>query len=429
MSLTQNSKTFSDSITLMLAPAILGHSAHAVKSDGRSLILGVARTGAKFTNHNHRATGDAVSDLIQKGFLIPVLQREIAAELRALKVMDVKYIHEHARNPDTGEQSADLDLYRRLGKMAREIDPDALISFGASRNGPEIAKAIEARGEIARTEQARLPLTDGGAHFVTSQAAIELQIVTDMERQGFVRINPEAGTFDILRDLGDYVPSGTNESVALEVHSTAGGGNYGPSSAKAQIDTLQWSIAARKDQKLPFEVEWVQTARSAFLTYYLANVVPWGVRNLGRMNITLLFGFSPWLPFPETYGAFRTVVEAARNIAPEISGMVPLRVSVTVGAAVLPKYALQNVRRMDVGTFAGQFLGPMERLIHYASQPDSGVDVVRVGMEDAPYLVDLSGRVVPATNLLLVERARAHLESARASLVTDPAELARFWAV
>jgi hypothetical protein len=43
----------------------------------------------------------------------------------------------------------------------------------------------------------------------------------------------------------------------------------------------------------------------------------------------------------------------------------------------------------------------MERLLAFASQPDSAVDIVRVGMEDTPYILDPSGVLLPATNLLL----------------------------
>ncbi|MEO1343669.1 MAG: hypothetical protein AAFV74_05905 [Pseudomonadota bacterium] len=106
-----------------------------------------------------------------------------------------------------------------------------------------------------RTRHAGLSIADGGAEFVPSQAAIELQIVTDLERQGFVQIDHASGDWKLLRDLKEYVPSGCIEGAKLEVHSTTGGGNYGASSASVQMDTLNWSIARRRELGLPFEVE------------------------------------------------------------------------------------------------------------------------------------------------------------------------------
>ncbi|OOK68313.1 hypothetical protein BZL29_6992 [Mycobacterium kansasii] len=59
-----------------------------------------------------------------------------------------------------------------------------LISFGASRNGVEVKEAIRRYGEWERISQSALPLHLGGAHFVTGQAAVELQIILDLERRG-----------------------------------------------------------------------------------------------------------------------------------------------------------------------------------------------------------------------------------------------------
>lgn len=389
---------------------------------------GVSRTGAKFTPNNHKDTGDRAFDLINSGDLIEVEQDRIEAELRTFKALDVKYIHEHARNPVTHEQSADTEIYKQFAKLARSVDPSAMLSFGASRNGAEISQAIKAENELARTRHAALPFEQGGAEFVTSQAAIELQIVTDLERQGFVQIEHETGEWTVLRDLRDYVPSGTVEGAGLEVHSTTGGGNYGSSSAAVQLETLKWSIARRRELGVPFEVEWVQHGRSSFLTWFLVHGLEQGLSTIGRLNITLLFGFSPKLPFPKRYSDFKRVVNTARSVpfTGKNGERAPLKVSIAVGAAVLPHHALQHVCEMDVGPLKGQILHPMERLVGYAAMADSGVDILRVGMEDTPFLVDRSQRVVPASNSQLVEHARELLNKCEARVLTDPEMVSDF---
>ncbi|MDJ0821022.1 MAG: 3-keto-5-aminohexanoate cleavage protein [Paracoccaceae bacterium] len=392
------------------------------------LILGVARTGAKFTPLNHKLTGDRVFDAISAGDMIPVDYDEIAREYEALYDLDVRYIHEHARNPETREQTTDLDVYAEVARIARAHAPDALTSFGGSRNGQEVSQAIREQGELARIAQAGLAPRDGGADFVTTQAAIELQIVTDMERQGYIRVYPEEGTFEVLRDLSDYVPSGTIEEAKLAVHSTAGGANYGKSSAVVQMDTLKWTIDRRAALGRAYEVEWVQEARSSFLTWYMANAMPEGLRRVGRLNITLLFGFSERLRFPETYASFQRLVRKARAIAnrAEAGDTRPLKVSVSVGAAVLPQHAAAHIRPLDVGAMAGKLMGPMERLAAYASQPDSGVDILRVGIEDTPYMLDPDGRLMPATNAAMALRAREVMAENGATPMLDPDRLATF---
>lgn len=392
------------------------------------LILGVARTGAKFTPCNHKQTGNRVFDAISAGDMIQVEAENIEAEMKDLYGMDVRYIHEHARNPESREQTTDLDVYRTVSRIARKVAPDAILSFGGSRNGREVGAAIERDGEIARVAQAGFSLSEGGAPFVTTQAAIELQIVTDMENQGYIKIFPDDGRYTVLRPLEDYVPSGDIEVAKLAVHSTDGGGNYGPSSAAIQFETLKWTIEARERLGLPYEVEWVQEARSSFLTWYLANGLKKNVRQIGRLNITLLFGFSPRLPFPETYTDFRRLVKKAKAIADPVEGGndTPLAISVSVGAAVLPQHAARHLRPVDVGPLAGTPLGPMDRIAVYASQPDADVDILRVGLEDTPFVLDPSGRPLPATNSELVHRARRIIDQHGVAPVTATAKLAQF---
>ena len=392
----------------------------------KKLLLGCAATGAKYTPCNHRVLGNRVRDAINAGDLIACTRDEVACEMRHLHDAGVRYHHHHARNPQTREQSCSLALYREIGNLARECAPHAALSFGGSRNGPEIDQAVSEHGEWARIAHVRLSLDEGGAHFVTAQAAVELQIARDAERKGFVRFNEATGDFKVLRHLAEYVPDATIAPTRLEVNASCQARNYGASSPSIQLSVLRRTIAARIANGLPFEVEWVQAAPSHFLTWFATHVLSPSVAQCGRLNITVLFGFSPKLPFPENYADFRRTVGQALRVAEGANP--PLKVSVICGAAVLPQHAAKHIRPLDVGPLAGLPLGPMERLVAYACQPDSGVDGVRVGLEDSPYMLDGSGRVMPTTNLFLAERAVQLIDIHGAEIIQDRHEVANWLA-
>jgi len=264
-----------------------------------SVILGSAVTGAKFTPLNHHDTGNIVMDRICRGDDIPVGERELARETRALYNLGCRYFHYHARNFETREQTTENCFYARVGRLVRSICPEMLVSFGASRNGSEVIKNISRHGEWERVSQAAIPLQEGGAHFVTTQAAIELQVICDLERKLGRRIEPghvESAAF--LEEVWTYTPSAHVESMVLETNSTANGGNYGLSSPAAQIEVYSRAIKARNDAHLLHEVEWVQFARSFAMTRMAIERPEIGLGGNGHLNVTILFGFSPRLPFP-----------------------------------------------------------------------------------------------------------------------------------
>jgi hypothetical protein len=384
----------------------------------KKLVLGCALTGAKFTPKNHRITGDDTLDAICRGDRIPTTFDQVEREAVALYRGGCRYLHIHARNPKTREQSCDNSIYAAYNQRLVRKLPDLILSYGGSRNGLEIHDAIKRDGEWARISQAALPIEDGGAHFVTIQAAIELQIVTDLERRGYVRIDEQTGRFDWLKSVHDYVPSGEISEASISVYSTAGGKHYGSSSARTQYISLQDAITSRHCLGLPQEVEWVQFARSHVMTALACTAMNPGLQDSGRLNITLLFGFSPKLPFPLTYGEFQHVVATARSIETARTTDKPFRLSISVGAAVLPQHAARYVAPLDVGPRPGRLVSPLERLIAYASQPDSGVDLVRFGMEDTPYLVDARGTLHAADNLMLMKVAVDEIEANGAEVVT-----------
>ncbi len=62
-------------------------------------------------------------------------------------------------------------------------------------------------GEWEQVSHCAIPLHLGGAHFVTIQAAIELQVICELEKQGASSTSTYASSPAFLADLRDYQPS------------------------------------------------------------------------------------------------------------------------------------------------------------------------------------------------------------------------------
>jgi uncharacterized protein (DUF849 family) len=391
----------------------------------KELILGCCSTGAKYTPNNHKATGDRILDRICSGFDVPSRLEKLMSEASGIYRLGCRYYHYHARNPVSFEQTTDIQVYRNVSLYLQAFFPDMLISFGASRNGSEVMANIARSGEWERIRHADLPLSQGGAHFVTSQAAIELQIIRDFENQ-FGGLTPDYMTSTrFFDDIMAYRPSSRLEDVVMETNSTANGNNYGRSSPEVQFRTYSRALDARRRHGLLQEVEWVQYLRSFAMTRFASERPELSLGSGGQINITLLFGFSPRLPFPKTYGEFRSVVQAAKSLELDRCGNRVRRITVTVGAAVLPQHAKKAVTPIDVGACRGRDACAVRRLAAYAAQEDSGVDVLRVGMEDTPYTLDGSGRLQSTDNIELCWIAAREIRRNGAELITDPAVVRR----
>jgi hypothetical protein len=386
----------------------------------KSLILGCASTGAKFTPRNHRPTGDALLDAICAGATIKTSPALLVAEAEALYGLGCRYYHYHARNERTHEQTTSNDVYQRLSRHLQGRCKEMLVSFGASRNGVEVRDSIQRFGEWERVSQCSLPLHLGGAHFVTMQAAVELQIIRDLERQFGSLSLDDVDSSRFGETLLKYQPSAEELETQLEAYSTSGGADYGRTSPLIQLAVYMSAIEARRRLSLCDEVEWVQTLSSYAMTRFAIEHPAMRLGGRGQLNVTLLFGFTPRLPFPRTYSEFRDVVRTAKRLEYSIDEpkVRKRRVTITVGAAVLPQQAREYFLPMDVGPSRGQPACALRRLAAYAAQPDSEVDVLRVGMEDTPYAVDEQGLLQLADNITLADIAIREAESNGAAIET-----------
>lgn len=387
----------------------------------KSVIVGCASTGAKFTPDNHRATGDVILDSICTGAMIKTSAHASIAEAEALYSMGCRYYHYHARNPLTHEQTTENQIYQEVSRAVQRRCSDMLISFGASRNGREVREMIRRFGEWERVSQCALPLHLGGAHFVTIQAAVELQIICELERQHGPLEHDSIRSLDFLHMITAHEPSGYMQDTRLDTHSTSKGADYGKTSPLIQFQVYGDAVAARKRLGLFHEVEWVQLYRSHAMTRYAVEHPDIRLGSSGQLNITLLFGFSPRLPFPESYAEFKAVVDAAKSLEYDLAepGVKKRHVTVSVGAAVLPQQASEHFKPLDVGPRRGTRACALRRLASYAAQPDSEVDILRVGMEDTPYTVDSAGRVHITDNLQLLSSAMKELEANGAAIELD----------
>jgi hypothetical protein len=422
--LTRSDGPVSGQLALNPCPGYWMH--HGVRvGEQKRLYLGCGSTGAKFTPKNHQATGNETLDRILQGMYLAVGVDAILGETAELYERGVRYLHWHPRNPATREQSCDLPLFREFSLKLRQQFSGLALSFGGSRNGAEIQQAIASGGEWARIQQAALPLHEGGAEFVTIQAAAELTIILDLERQGYIRWIPESGDYDWLKPLDDYIANRRTESVSIEAHSTSGGARYGDSSAAEQLRVLARAISAHNRLNLPQEVEWTQLNRSFALTQMLLENFKPSLGGTGRLNVTLLFGFSPKMPFPLSYGEFRRAVTRARLLEKRTT-FPQMHLTVSVGAAVLPQHAKDLVRPLDIGPYRGARVTALERLVAYACQADSDVDLLRTGIEDHPFLLDDRETIVPASNLDLVDFVLDKIEKHDGRIITDPVAVRHF---
>ncbi len=387
-----------------------------------ALILANCSTGARWTPENHGPSHDAILDYVQRGHAIHARDASLIDESRILWREGVRYFHVHARNPLTHEQCCGSSVYQSFGRAFHAALPDAILSYGASRNGSEVLRSIAAHGEWERLAHCELALEDGGAHFITEHAAAELAIIIDLERQGFCTSN---GSLHILNNLEGYVPSGSIERLTLGSGSVGGATDYGHTSAKAQLMALTRVIRARNSLSMPHEVEWTQLQRSAALTELAITYLVPSIAESGRLNVTILFGFSPRLPFPLSYADFQAAVSLATGL-PNRTEYFGLDVTVTVGASIQPTAVSALIQPLDVGPHTGRVVQPLERLVAYACQPDSGVDVLRFGMEDHPFRIGRNGSIYPTTNLELCHVVQDMIDTHGGLLVASDESVQRF---
>ncbi|KZL20526.1 hypothetical protein PsAD2_01381 [Pseudovibrio axinellae] len=113
-----------------------------------------------------------------------------------------------------------------FGQMLQHELPGMRLSFGTCRNGLEVIAKVRADGEWARSSQAGLTLEEGGADFVTVQAAVELQRLRDAERQGYIGLDHNSNRYCFEKDISEYTPETALENLKIEVCSMRGASRW-----------------------------------------------------------------------------------------------------------------------------------------------------------------------------------------------------------
>jgi hypothetical protein len=390
----------------------------------KRIIAGIALTGNKYTPNNYKVTDNIINNTIFRGELVPCSVEEVIDQSKQLLELGILYNHIHARNPETREQFTNIQWYKDCSRGIQKNCPNMLISFGGSRNGNEVIDAVAKFGEFERLKHTSLKLIEGGSHFSTLHAAIELQIIVDMENKGFI-------TFDsnnkpvFQKPLQEYTPEIKLEKLDFGINTTEGGSNYGESSPNLQFEYIKKAVSERNKAGLLHEVEWAQKNRSFALTKFCCDhpEIKLGGQN-NRINIAILFGLSPKLPFPQTYKEFKSVIDLAKSLEiDEITGEKIRTINITVGASVMPQHLKKNTLPLDIAE-VGKVISPLERLVCYSAQMDSSVNVVRTGLEDMPALLNKKGEPTPVTNIDLAKILVKSIKKYGASLVRNPIEAA-----
>ncbi|MGV8267995.1 hypothetical protein ACV334_35435, partial [Pseudomonas aeruginosa] len=79
--------------------------------------------------------------------------------------------------------------------------------YGAGRNGSEEQENLRRFGEWGRVSHYDIPVHLGGAHCVTIHAAIELQVICELEKQNRRHDRDYDSSPAFLADLRDPQPS------------------------------------------------------------------------------------------------------------------------------------------------------------------------------------------------------------------------------
>ena len=239
----------------------------------KPIIIGCAFTGARF---NISASDSAV-----RAKYMPLSPQQNIAEAIQVYQLGARYMHFHARNPNTGEQFADSRWYQEVCQGMRQHLPMAVISFGSSRHGREVLQAIQDRGEIARSCG-----LEAKPDYFTNFAAVEIAMFDSRDN----------------RDLSDNLhPRNIQQHYRTVVHRM----NELLVCQEVEITTYPKSLAA---------LEKIKDNPNLGLLYPL--------------NMVILLGFSSLLPISKQ--AYDEVVERSSKL---LEGRVG---TITIGSVIRP---------------------------------------------------------------------------------------------
>ncbi len=314
----------------------------------KPLILSTALTGVRFSPwRKDPETGKSLpiaSTKLAKN--MPVTPSEIEQAAENSYNNGARFIHVHARNPETGEQFADLAYYMDITQRIRHTCPGAIISYPTSRKG-EVEQQIEQKrrkfegkldrplnpGEQARLEAAIRPIgMEACPDTITSFTVPEMKMFGELKNA--VGVENVSGWTD-PKIMQQYYQTTIDRAAELGVNQ------------EIEVQTLG-----------QFEV--------------MRKVFDFGGMN-GPMHLVLLPGFS------NGFQITRKDYEIALKSVEDFQSYTQLPVTVTCGAVIVPPMA--KASRHDLSNNKHDY----REVFNWIAE-DNRVDVFRTGIEDTPVL-------------------------------------------
>lgn len=330
---------------------------------------------------------------------MPLTPEQVAEDAKRSFNEGARAIHYHARDPQSGLQCADVELYRRVRELLNRCISDVPISFASSRKG---RVETDIQRELMRLN-ARSPHRENSP---------ENLLQAELVRLGGLEANPDSFTSfsppEILM-MGEIAHP--DRIVALE--------SYSELTRRSWRDPLvmqsyyRYLVGRARSNGIQEEME-ITTAKSFSVVEQIAADPSLGLPS--ELRIVILLGFSAHLPI--TKAAYEDAVSRALAIGQSAG----VRVHITVGAAIHPNAAHPGPERRP-----GEPLPPgkhdlMEVIELVANDPR--IESFRAGIEDSPVMYGEQ-----KSNAQLIRHARSVFESLGVEIELDVAETRRIFAL
>ncbi len=345
------------------------------------MILSTAFTGVRYHPDRLRSESGEREEVLPGHMAInmPIKPREIVADAQASYTAGSRYMHVHARNPETARQSANPDDYARTYAGIRRHFPGILLSGPTSRKEDVGKKLDAAMAELNKLGKGASPEMIAKVELLRAKPAMD----------------GEADMLTIFTEpdiLSDNMLEGISEGKM------SGQGRHHPDSIRHYFGKL-----AKKMNKRGMGFELEITHLQGLKT--VETLVDAGYLNLDNPNkkvhAVVLMGFSQGLPIKKA-----TFLEAMGRID-DLQAKTGLHFVVSVGAVIMPKDAATTPRDRGERLPEGKhdYREVIDWVVEYNEEARASgavpVTIFRSGLEDTPVLYG-----VPQTNASLVEHVR-----------------------
>jgi uncharacterized protein (DUF849 family) len=349
----------------------------------KPLILSTALTGVRFSPWRKDDAGNDMPIASTKlAAHMPVTPEQIERDASDAYYYGARFIHVHARNPQTGEQFSSLEYYKDITQRIRKSCPGSIISYPTSRKGEVEGQIAAARAGVETSIGRALDANDI-AYIEFAIRPLAMESYPDTITSFTV---PEMKMFGTPKDTkGLEEVAGWTDPKVMQIY---------------YRQTLERAKALGVNQ----EIE-VQTLGQFDI---MEKLYDFGGMD-GPVHLVLLPGFSAG--FPIDRDAYETALEGVDKFR-KYTG---LPVTVTCGAVIPPPVAKTDP--LDDSPHRHDY----QKVFSWIAK-DNRVDVFRVGVEDTPVLY---GR--QQTNTDLVIHARELCSETGIDVIKDPGQVRKIF--